>query len=244
MRSHPQYLYYDYVVTASVAVLLCANLIGPAKLIALDVPLLGAVTMSAGTLFLPLFYACGKIVSEVYGAERNCRVIWLGFAALAFAAVMSVCLVGLPPAAGAANAIYQQHLQAVFGNAPRIAAASMVAFLAGSFVNNHVMTALKTRSGGRHLLLRMLGSTLCTQLVDVSLFYLIAFSGDWPTQQLLTVIAAQYLLKIACEFLMAPLTCSMVRLLKKLENGELLDRDITVPSLDLGAPLWQPAKNG
>jgi queuosine precursor transporter len=244
MRSNRQYLYYDCVVTASVAILLCANLIGPAKLVSLDLPLLGAVTMSAGTLFLPLFYACGKIVSEVYGPERNHRVIWLGFAALAFAATMSACLVALSPAVGPANAIYQQHLQAVFGNAPRIAAASMIAFLAGSFVNNHAMTALKAHAGGRHLMLRMFGSSLCTQLVDVSLFYLIAFCGDWPGQQLLNVIVAQYLLKIMCEFLMAPVCCSMVRLLKKLESGALSSRDIDAPALDLSRPLWQAAKNG
>lgn len=244
MRSNPQYLYYDCAVTASVAILLCANLIGPAKLISLDVPLLGLVTMSAGTLFLPLFYACGKIVSEVYGSKRNCRVIWLGFAALAFAATMSFVLVALQPAAGAANAAYQQHLQAVFGNARRIAAASAIAYLAGSFVNNHAMTALKARAGGSRLVLRVLGSTLCTQLVDVSLFYLIAFSGDWPSRQLANVIVVQYLLKITCEFLMAPVTCGMVRLLKKLESDALSGRDIVPSSPDLGMPLWQAAKNG
>src|SRR5271168_3872813 len=130
--SDRQYRYYDFVMAAYVCVLLCSNLIGPAKETTLHVPLIGGVTFLAGVLFFPISYIFGDILTEVYGYGRDRRVIWAGFAALAFAAVMSIVVLALTPAANPFNTDYQVHLQAVFGNTPRIVAGSMIAFWCGS----------------------------------------------------------------------------------------------------------------
>jgi hypothetical protein len=45
------YRYYDFVMAAFVTVLICSNLIGPAKIAQVDVPLLGALTFCAGVLW-------------------------------------------------------------------------------------------------------------------------------------------------------------------------------------------------
>ncbi|HVK96001.1 MAG TPA: queuosine precursor transporter [Noviherbaspirillum sp.] len=242
--STPPYRYYDYIVAASVTTLLCANLIGPAKVIDVALPGLGIVTMSAGVLFLPLFYTFGKIVSEVYGHAHNCRVIWAGFVALVLTAVLSLFVVGLAPAADPFSSEYQKHLEAVFGNTPRVVLASMIAFLCGSFVNNHVMTALKTVMRGRHLFLRTFGATVCSQFVDSCLFYLIAFYGLWAQEQLLTVIAAQYVLKVGCEFVMSPATYGIIRLLKKKEEEAAHEYRAHATTFALQGMPWQAAKSG
>ena len=90
--------YYDLILGAYVCVLLCANLIGPAKVSTVYVPLVGNVTFIAGVLFFPFSYFFGDILTEVYGYARDRRVVWSGFAALMFASIMATVVVHLPPA--------------------------------------------------------------------------------------------------------------------------------------------------
>ncbi|NCW01447.1 MAG: VUT family protein, partial [Betaproteobacteria bacterium] len=99
-RSPRQYRYLDLVMVAFVTVYLCSNLIGPAKPAAIDLPLFGTVTFGAGVLFFPISYVFGDILTEVYGYARARRVIWTGFAAMAFASLMAFVVVSLPPSAG------------------------------------------------------------------------------------------------------------------------------------------------
>jgi len=239
----PRYRYYDYIVAASITTLLCANLIGPAKVINVAIPWLGTVVMSAGIAFLPLFYTLGKIVTEVYGYMPNRRVIWAGFAASAFAALLSMLIVGLTPAPDTFSGEYQKHLEAIFGNTPRVVLASLASFLCGSFVNSHAMAMLKSLTRGRHLLMRTFGATLCSQFVDSCLFYTIAFYGIWPQGQLLAVIVAQYVLKVGCEVLMSPATCALVRLLKEKESEVSFGGNAQLLPLPLGTNHRQATKN-
>src|ERR687896_2025643 len=94
------YRYYEFVMAAFVTVLICSNLIGPAKAAQLELPLVGSVTFGAGVLFFPISYVFGDILTEVYGYARARRVIWAGFGALAFASVMASVVVALPPDPG------------------------------------------------------------------------------------------------------------------------------------------------
>lgn len=218
------YRYYDVLMAAFVTVLLCANLIGAAKVTELELPLVGSITFAAGVLFFPISYLFGDLLTEVYGYGRDRRVIWAGFGALIFAAVMSAVVVGLPPVADEFNTSYQSHLQAVFGNTPRIVAGSVIAFWCGSFVNSYVMARMKVWMQGRHLWMRTIGSTLCGELVDSALFYVIAFAGIWPQEQLIKVIIAQYVLKTAWEVVMTPVTYRVVAFLKRHEQEDYYDR--------------------
>jgi uncharacterized integral membrane protein (TIGR00697 family) len=143
------YRYYDFVMAAFVCVLLCSNLIGAAKAAVVTLPLLGEVTFSAGVLFFPISYIFGDILTEVYGYGRDRRVVWAGFAALAFASFMAWVALSLPAAPGDFNQAYQQHMEGVFGNTWRIVAGSMIAFWCGSFANSYVMAKMKVWMEGR-----------------------------------------------------------------------------------------------
>src|ERR1700749_1665330 len=90
--------YYDLILGAYVCVLLCANLIGPAKLTTVHVPVFGPITFLAGVLFFPISYLFGDVLTEVYGYARDRRVVWAGFGALLFASIMATVIVHLPPA--------------------------------------------------------------------------------------------------------------------------------------------------
>ena len=223
--STKQYRYYDFVMAAFVTILLCSNLIGAAKAAEVTLPFFGTVSFGAGVLFFPISYIFGDILTEVYGYGRDRRVVWAGFGALAFAAIMAAVILALKPAADPFNAEYQTHLNAVFGNTPRIVLGSMLAFWCGSFVNSYVMAKMKVWMQGRKLWMRTIGSTGCGELVDSSLFYVIAFYGIWSNQQLLAVIVAQYFLKTGWEVVMTPVTYQVVNFLKRKENEDYFDRN-------------------
>src|SRR5215470_9183758 len=135
------YRYYDLILGAYVCVVLCANLIGPAKVSTVHVPLFGSVTFLAGVLFFPISYLFGDILTEVYGYARDRRVVWSGFAALVFAAFMATVIVHLPPAPFWRS--HQPAVEAIFGATPRIITGSIIAFWCGSFVNSFVLAKMK-----------------------------------------------------------------------------------------------------
>lgn len=219
-----QYKYYDFVMAAFVCVLLCSNLIGAGKAAQVNLPVLGPVTFSAGVLFFPISYIFGDILTEVYGYGRDRRVVWAGFAALAFASFMATVVVSLPPADSDYARQYQQHLLGVFGDTPRIALGSMIAFWCGSFSNSFVLAKMKLLTEGRWLWTRTIGSTLVGELVDSSLFYVIAFYGTWPNEQIIAVTLAQYAFKTSWEIVMTPVTYRVVAFLKVVEQEDYFDR--------------------
>ncbi len=179
-----QFRYYDFVMAAYVCVLLCSNLIGPAKETSIHIPGTSlTLTFLAGVLFFPISYIFGDILTEVYGYARDRRVVWAGFGALAFASLMAAVVVHLPPSDR--SRATQGAVEAIFGNTPRIVLASIIAFLCGTFVNSYVLAKMKIWTKGRWLWTRIVGSTLCGELVDSVLFYAVAFYGLMPWPHLL-----------------------------------------------------------
>jgi uncharacterized integral membrane protein (TIGR00697 family) len=161
------------------------------------------------------------VLTEVYGYARARRCIWVGTTALLFMAAMSLFVVALPPAPDwTGQAAYEQ----VFGQVPRIVAASIAAFWAGEFVNSYVLARLKVLTEGRLLWLRTIGSTFVGQGVDSLIFYPWPSPGVWETDTLLTVIAVQWALKVAWEALLTPVTYKVVNSLKRREGMDLFDR--------------------
>ena len=218
-----QFKYYDLILGAYVCVLLCANLIGPAKMSTITLPVIGDITFMAGVLFFPISYLFGDVLTEVYGYARDRRVVWSGFAALLFAALMSTVIVALPPSAGWRD--QQAAVETIFGSTPRIIAGSITAFWSGSLVNSYVLAKMKIWTQGRWLWTRTIGSTLCGELVDSALFYFIAFYGLWSMKQLLAVTATQYVLKTTWEVVMTPVTYRLVAKLKRAEHEDFYDRE-------------------
>ncbi len=224
MTSQHNYRYYEFVMAAFVTVLICANLIGPAKIAQLDLPLLGVVTFGAGVLFFPISYVFGDILTEVYGYARARRVIWAGFAGLGFASFMATVVVALPPAP---FWTHQAAYEVAFGNAPRIVAASMIAYFCGEFVNSYVLAKMKIATQGRWLWTRTIGSTIAGEAVDSALFYPLAFygAGIIPDDKLPMVMAAQFVAKVGVEVLLTPVTYRIVNFLKRAEQVDHYDRD-------------------
>src|SRR5215203_1942076 len=95
MQEKRTYKYFDLIMAAFVAVLLCSNLIGVPKVSSINLPFYGEYIYGTGVLFFPLSYLFGDILTEVYGYARSRRVIWAGFGALIFAGFMSFVVTSL-----------------------------------------------------------------------------------------------------------------------------------------------------
>jgi uncharacterized integral membrane protein (TIGR00697 family) len=172
-------------------------------------------------------------LTEVYGYARDRRVVWAGFGALAFASFMSAVIVHLPPSPS--SLVQQEAVEAVFGNTPRIVLASITAFWCGTFVNSYVLAKMKIWTRGRWLWTRIVGSTLCGELVDSMIFYFVAFYGRKPQAQLLGLIFTQYGLKSGWEIVAAPVTYRIVAFLKRAENEDYYDTDTNFTPFSLKA---------
>ena len=220
---HKQYRYYDLVMAAFVTILICSNLIGPAKIAQLDLPILGVVTFGAGVLFFPISYVFGDVLTEVYGYDRARKVIWAGFAGLVFASVMATVVVALPPAPFWNN---QAAYEIAFGSAWRIVLASMIAYFCGEFVNSFVLAKMKIMTAGRWLWTRTIGSTIAGEAVDSALFYPLAFYGTGiiPDDKLPLVMFAQFVTKVGVEVVFTPVTYRIVSALKRAEQEDYYDR--------------------
>jgi queuosine precursor transporter len=220
-RSHK---YYDLLLGGFVAVLLCSNLIGPGKTVRVQLPLGFPLSFGAGNLFFPVSYIFGDVLTEVYGYARARRAIWCGFAALAFATLMSNLILNMPPDPNEPfNAHLQPALEVVFGSTWRIVAGSMLAFWLGDFVNSYIMAKMKIVTRGRALWMRTIGSTLAGQLVDSLVFYPIAFYGIWTAETLLKIIIFNWTIKVTIEAVCTPATYAVVNALKRAEHEDFYD---------------------
>ena len=217
-----RFRYFPYLMAAFVTILLLSNVIGASKPSYVTLP--GGIhwAFGAGVLFFPFSYIFGDVLTEVYGYANARRVIWTGFVALLFMAVMAAVVVALPPAEGWPG---QEAYEFVFGNTWRIVLGSILAFWAGDFVNSYVMARMKRWTRGRHLWSRTIGSTVVGQGLDSLIFYPLAFWGlaGWPVEQLWQVVLSQWLIKTMWEAILTPVTYLVVGFLKRREGIDVFD---------------------
>src|SRR5436190_22508563 len=187
MPDRPRYKYFDLIMAAFVAVLLCSNLIGVHKVSSINLPFYGEYIYGAGVLFFPISYLFNDIMTEVYGFARSRRAVWMGFAALAFASFMSWVVTALP-ASATMPPEQQSAVNFIFGQTARITLASLVAFWAGEFVNSFVLAKVKVLTEGKFLWIRTIGSTFAGEFVDSLIFYPVAFLGTWSNEQVVSVM--------------------------------------------------------
>jgi uncharacterized integral membrane protein (TIGR00697 family) len=222
-RNTRHYRYFDLIMAAFVAVLLCSNMIGPGKSCLATVFGVSLV-FGVGNLFFPISYIFGDVLTEVYGYARARKVIWAGFGAMLFYVVMSQIVIAMPVnPAEPFNARLQPALEICFGASWRIVSASILAFWVGDFVNSFVLAKMKLLTGGRWLWTRTIGSTTLGQFVDSAIFYPLAFANVWEAETIVNVVLFNWLLKVAVEVCFTPLTYLIVGWLKRAEQEDYFD---------------------
>lgn len=191
---------------------------------------LGGITATAGLIVFPISYIINDCIAEVWGYRKARLIIWSGFA-MNFLAVSFIQLaVALPPASFWEG---QEAFAHVFAATPRVAIASLIAFLAGSFLNAYVMSKMKVADGGKRFSLRAIVSTLVGESADSLIFFPIAFGGIVAAPDLLLLIVTQALMKSAYEVIILPVTIRVVRYIKKVDGSDVYDRNISYSILKI-----------
>lgn len=206
-----------------VGVLFCVCLI-LANLLETKQIAIGSVNLTGGLLVFPVSYIINDCVCEVWGYRKARLLIWCGFAMNFFFVAMGALCDWIP---GAPYWHNDAGFHAVFGLAPRIAAASFVAFLVGSFMNAYIMSRMKIRNQGRHFSARAILSTLAGESCDSVIFFPLALGGVVPWGELPALMLWQVFLKTFYEVIALPLTIRVVRYLKRHEGEDAYDDGIS-----------------
>jgi queuosine precursor transporter len=223
-----RYRYFDLIVGVFVTALIASNLVASKR------AMVGGYVIGCGILVFPISYIFGDVLTEVYGYARSRRVIWIGFACAALTAGLFAVSDWMPPDPSWHG---QEAFHAVLGQLPRVVAASLTAYVVGEFANSFVLAKMKVLTGGKHLWMRTIGSTLVGQLVDSAVFYPLAFLGTegWTLALVARVGWNNYLLKVALETLFTPLTYVVVNFLKREEREDVFDTETDFNPLKLRA---------
>lgn len=187
------------------------------------IDLLG-LTATGGLVVFPISYIINDCVTEVWGYRRARLVIWTGFASNFLMIAFSQLAIALPAAEFWDG---EESFNFIFGLAPRIAVASLLAFLAGSFLNAYVMSRIKVAMAGRHFSVRAIASTVAGEVVDSMIFFPIAFAGLISVGEIMVMIATQAALKSLYEVVILPLTVRVVRWMKRVEGEDAFDDSIS-----------------
>jgi len=205
------------------AILLCVCLI-TANLLECKVVDFFGHSLTAGLLVFPLSYVLNDCIVEVWGFSKARLAIWMGFAMNLFVMALLQLSRLLPSPA------YWEHgaeFDFVFGFGLRIVAASIVAYLLGSFTNAVVMSRMKKIQNGRNFSIRAILSTLLGESMDSLFFFPIAFAGVMPAGEMFRMMVLQALIKTIYEIAILPLTILVVKRLKKKENTDTFDDGIS-----------------
>jgi len=204
------------------SILFCVCLIAANILETKQISVLG-ISLTGGLIVFPISYIINDCVCEVWGFQKARLLIWTGFAMNFFFVAMGALCDWIP---GAPYWDNEAGFHAIFGLAPRVAAASFVAFVIGSFANAYVMSKMKIRDKGRNFSLRAILSTIVGESFDSVIFFPLALGGVVPTDELPKLMLWQVLLKTVYEIIALPITIRIVKALKEHEGEDTYDTDV------------------
>lgn len=183
-----------------------------------------SVSLTGGLIVFPVSYIINDCVCEVWGYSKARMLIWLGFAMNLFFVMVGALCDAIP---GAPYWDNEEGFHAIFGLAPRIAAASFIAFICGSFINAYVMSKMKIASNGKNFSLRAILSTVAGEGIDSLIFFPLALSSVVPAKELILLMVWQVILKTVYEIIALPITIRVVKALKNYEGEDVYDEGIS-----------------
>lgn len=183
-----------------------------------QVLLFGKITITSAEFIFPLTYVLSDVFSEVYGYRWSRLTCYLGFGAnLIMVLFFQMTIITPAPQYWA----HQEAFKIVLGNTPRIWIASMFAFLMGDLVNDKIFKRMKEKYANSHekFWQRAIVSSFVGEIVDSSIFLPIAFIGQMPFKNLVTMMIFQTLVKTLYEVIILPITYKVVKIVSKIENS-------------------------
>lgn len=188
------------------------------------------ISVTGGLMIFPISYIINDCVAEVWGYRKARLLIWSGFFSNFFTVGVGLIAVAVPAAPFWEG---EEHFNFVFGLAPRLAFASLMAYLVGSFLNAWVMSRMKIASKGERFSLRAICSTIVGETGDSLIFFPIAFGGLIGWKELFIMMITQIVLKTLYEIIVLPVTIRVVKKVKKMEETDVFDDNVSYNVLNI-----------
>lgn len=175
-------------------------------------PFLFGSHLSVAVFCFPVVFLMTDVVGEVFGKRIAKFFVLAGFVSTALFIAYSFFSLWMPwsPEGEWARTGYDQ----IFGVSIRIAAASLVAFLIAEYQDIFSFFFFREKMGTKHFWLRSNLSNLWSQLLDSTIFMVIAFAGIYSTGTLVSIIISWWLFKVAMGVLYTPLSYFGIYLLR------------------------------
>lgn len=148
-------------------------------------------TATLGNIVYAGSFLATDILSEHFGKDAARRGVGVGFFSILVVTGLMYLAVQFEPAPSDAM---HESLANVFGVLPRIAAASLVAYVISQRHDVWAYSFWRTRFPGP-LWIRNNLSTIVSQLIDSIVFTLVAFLGVFPAGVLLQIVVTTYVIK-------------------------------------------------
>ena len=175
------------------------------------------IQQTLGNVMFASTYLITDILSENHGKKSASRAVWLGvFTSVIMFLFTQYWLLYTPAESDWAST----HITAIFSTTPRLLMASFIGYIVSQrfdvWLYHRIwdFTAKKSGDRTRFLWLRNNAATLISQIINTALFTLIAFTGWYDTQTLISIMISSYIVYIFTSLLDTP-AVYMARRMKK-----------------------------
>ncbi len=151
------------------------------------------ISATLGNIVYASSFLATDILSEIHGKKEAAKAVKAGFFSLVSMTILMALALKFTPSA---EDFSQPSLTAIFSIMPRIAAASLAAYLVSMFHDIWAYDFWRQRfPQDRMMWLRNNASSMISQLMDSTIFTILAFAGVYPTGVLWQIFWSTYLLK-------------------------------------------------
>ncbi len=174
------------------------------------IDILGLTTALGNITYSNIFLAT-DILNENEGEKSAKKSVLYGFLAMiTFTGLICFSLLFIP------NELDTSHasLVNIFSVVPRIAIASVIAYLVSQLVDVYIFQKLKKKYN--KLWLSKNGSTIIGQLVDTIIFVSLAYFGTMPFNEFLILVATTYIFK----FILAMSDTGFIYIARKIKQNQ------------------------
>lgn len=211
---HPKYLFILFAFFSSTWL---ASNVAAIKLVSIF-----GITLTGGFLSFPFATMLNIIIIEQYGFKNSRQVLWSG-SLFNLIFVLWMFIVNLIPASP--HWQLQSEFQNILIPSSRIIFSSLISFLVADFINGFSMAKFKIKDNGNALLKRIIISSLLATIVDITLFFILAFLNTMPTDLFFRTYFSAFIKRIIFQILFLPILWYLIDLLKKKEGFEIYDYD-------------------
>ena len=171
-----------------------ANLQGP------KLTVIFGLQTSLGVIFYSSIFFATDVLSENYGKNAANKAVRMGFAVSVIVLIMlSIALMYLPsnkPETAEFAASIHGAFETIVNFTPRFIFGSLLAYYISQHFDVWAFHKIKSMTGDRWLWLRNNGSTLASQVVDTTIYSLVAWWGLVDLTTALALGAAKYVFKV------------------------------------------------